>query len=169
DAVAALEFEFAQQVGGELRTEAVDVGVGKHLAEAAEGRTVAETGDRTVEHGHDRSVLVGIDFGGDAGRVLSQPGPIGIHRHSPTVRYCHDWSIGPGGWQECASIGFASCSWRPARYWRRARARPRNSGCAKRSRACRPRSRHATFRRCAGCWPTISSARAGWIAAGRPG
>src|SRR5690606_36863614 len=110
----------------ELGTEAIDVGVGEDLAETAEGRTVAETGDRAVEHRHDRRVLVGIDFGGDAGRVLGQPGPIGIHRHPPTVRCCHDWSIGPGGWQGYGSNTSASCFWSCTPCWRRAHERPRN-------------------------------------------
>src|SRR3546814_2872343 len=74
DAIALLELQLAQQVGGELAAELVDLAVGECLAHVGEVGAVSELADRALEHGRDRDELCGIDLIRNASGIMAQPG-----------------------------------------------------------------------------------------------
>ena len=54
DAIALLQFQLAEQVGRELLAQAIDLGVGEHLAEVGERGAVAVLLERGLQHRDDR-------------------------------------------------------------------------------------------------------------------
>ena len=73
DAIALLEFQFAEQVLGELPAARVELGVGDRPAHVRKRGPVAEAGDRFLEDGRYRAVLLGIDLRGYTSRIVRQP------------------------------------------------------------------------------------------------
>src|SRR5207342_1884906 len=91
----------------ELLAQAIDVGVGEHLAQVRERGAVAELLQRGLQHVDDRTEFIDVDFGRNPCRITGQPRTLGCHAISPNIA-CGadaapygsvDWSIGTRGWQ----------------------------------------------------------------------
>ncbi len=89
DAIALGELEVVEEIGGELRAEAVDFVVGQRLAHVRVRGAVAELVEGRSEHVGDRAIRVDVYFRRHPGRVVRQPGPIVVRGHcSPPFLFC---------------------------------------------------------------------------------
>ena len=79
DAIALAQLEYAGEVAGELAAHFVDLPIAELTAEIGERGTIAETGERLLEHRRDRGILVDVDLTGHAGRIMFQPGTFVAH------------------------------------------------------------------------------------------
>ena len=90
-----LPFAHARQPleeGREIAGQPVQFGVAQRVAEVVIRRPVGEFGDRLLEHVGQRSETIGIDLGGDAGRIVLEPGS-NAHVGFPVVSLCDGFGI----------------------------------------------------------------------------